>query len=59
MPATLLASQLATLEPPRNAIVADVTQTPNKVCRHILDQLGLAREMPQGATPRKTDKTAS
>lgn len=58
MPATLLASQLATLEPPRNAIIADVTQTPNKVCRDILDQLGLAREMPEGATRRKKNKTA-
>lgn len=43
MKATLLLSQLATLEEPRNALVVDVDSTPATIVQRIRDGLGLAR----------------
>lgn len=46
MPATLLDSQLATLEPPADALVAEVEGTPEDIVSHLLDHLGVPRSYP-------------
>ena len=43
MPATLLESQFATLEPPKNAIDIDVTRSVDEQVREIVEALGVAR----------------
>lgn len=43
MPATLLDSQFATLEPPKNAIDIDVTRSVDEQVREIVEALGVAR----------------
>jgi gluconokinase len=42
MPATLLESQFATLEPPADAITVDVAGSPDAIAATIIRQLGLA-----------------
>lgn len=42
MPPTLLASQLATLEPPADALVVDIARPPGELVDEILSRLGLA-----------------
>jgi carbohydrate kinase (thermoresistant glucokinase family) len=39
MPPTLLPSQLATLEPPKDAIVIDIAKAPDEILREILSRL--------------------
>lgn len=41
MPPKLLQSQIATLEPPRDAVVADITPPPEEITRLLLAKLGL------------------
>jgi gluconokinase len=43
MPATLLESQFATLEPPKNAIDIDVTRSVDEQVREIVEALGVER----------------
>jgi gluconokinase len=43
MPATLLDSQFAALEPPSDAITLDVAGTPDAIAATILGELGQAR----------------
>jgi carbohydrate kinase (thermoresistant glucokinase family) len=44
MPPALLRSQFATLEPPRDAVVADITPPPEEISRLLLARLGIARQ---------------
>jgi gluconokinase len=46
MPATLLDSQFAALEPPTEAITVDVTGTPKAIAATIIEMLGLTRPAP-------------
>lgn len=39
MPASLVDSQFATLEEPKDAIVADIAQTPDKIVERVMEQL--------------------
>lgn len=41
MPPTLLASQLATLEPPEGVLTVDITPPPEVIAAHVILQLGL------------------
>ena len=41
MPSSLLESQFQTLEPPHDAIIADITKTPEEIVRHIQHSLEL------------------
>jgi gluconokinase len=41
MPPALLRSQISTLEPPRDAVVADITPPPKEISRRLLAQLRL------------------
>ena len=41
MPTSLLESQFQTLEPPSDAIIADITKTPEEIVRYILSSLKL------------------
>ena len=43
MPATLLDSQFAALEPPSDAITVDVAGTPEAIAAAIVDELGQPR----------------
>lgn len=45
MPPTLLASQFAALEEPVDAIVLDVTSSPEALARQLLDRLGLRQPL--------------
>jgi gluconokinase len=47
MPATLLDSQFAALEPPGDAITVDVAGTPEAVAATIIGELGLTRPTPE------------
>jgi gluconokinase len=47
MPATLLDSQFAALEPPGDAITVDVAGTPEAIAATIMTELGLPRPTPE------------
>jgi gluconokinase len=47
MPATLLDSQFAALEPPGDAITVDVAGTPEAIAATIIEDLGLTRPTPE------------
>lgn len=41
MPPKLLGSQITTLEPPRDAVIADITPSPEEISRRLMAKLGL------------------
>ena len=68
MPPKLLRSQFTTLEPPRDAVVVDITPSPEEITQLLLDKLGLAadRNSTTGSDrpasrggPRDTKRTGS
>jgi gluconokinase len=43
MPSALLGSQFATLEPPPDAVAADIAQTPEQIVAQVIGRLGLQK----------------
>jgi len=51
MPPSLLPTQLATLEPPRDALAADIARPPSELVADILRAVAARRAEARGATP--------